>query len=131
MPKDTSKEETKRKAEHTIRYDILSSVDALFGKENSDFLRLFELEAVHPTSIKFFVREKFFGAPFVAKDIAGDITVKLQAAFPEYTVSHKPDNSGETITAIFGEVLKTEEDAEVLMRFINSAILLFIARNKS
>jgi choline-glycine betaine transporter len=66
IPKDTAKESAKAKNEKTIRYDILSSVDALFGKEQADHLRLFELNAEKPEKMCFYVREKFFGKPFDA-----------------------------------------------------------------
>ena len=130
VPKDTAKESSKAKNESVIRYDILSSVDALFGKEQADHLRLFELNAEKPEKMCFFVREKFFGKPFDAKEIAENISGRLQAKFPDYKVTHNADSSGETITVSFNKAMETEQDAGALVSLINAAILLFVARNK-
>lgn len=130
VPKDTAKESSKAKNEKTIRYDILSSVDALFGKEQADHLRLFELNAERPEKMCFYVREKFFGKPFDANGIARDITGRLQEKFPNYKVTHTADSSGETITVNFNKAMETEQDAAALVNLINAAILLFVARNK-
>ena len=130
VPKDTAKESAKAKNEKTIRYDILSSVDALFGKEQADHLRLFELNAEKPEKMCFYVREKFFGKPFDAKEIAENLSGRLQAKFPDYSVTHSADSSGETITVNFNKAMETEQDAAALVNLINAAILLFVARNK-
>lgn len=130
VPKDTAKESAKAKNEKIIRYDILSSVDALFGKEQSDHLRLFELNAEKPEKMCFYVREKFFGKPFDAKEIAENLSGRLQAKFPIYSVTHNADSSGETITVNFNKAMETEQDAAELVNLINAAILLFVARNK-
>lgn len=130
VPKDTAKESAKAKNENVIRYDILSSVDALFGRENADHLRLFELNAEKPEKMCFYVREKFFGKPFDAKEIAGDLSGRLQEKFPNYSVTHSTDSSGETITVNFNKAMETEQDADALVNLINTAILLFVARNK-
>lgn len=130
IPKDTAKESAKAKNEKTIRYDILSSVDALFGKEHSDHLRLFELNAEKPEKMFFYVREKFFGKPFDAKEIAENLSGRLQAKFPDYSVTHSADSSGETITVNFNKAMETEQDAAELVNLINAAILLFVAKNK-
>lgn len=130
VPKDTAKESAKAKNEKTIRYDILSSVDALFGKEQADHLRLFELNAEKPEKMCFYVREKFFGKPFDAKEIAENLSGRLQAKFSDYSVTHSADSSGETITVNFNKAMETEQDAAALVNLINAAILLFVARNK-
>ena len=130
VPKDTAKESAKAKNEKTIRYDILSSVDALFWKEQADHLRLFELNAEKPEKMCFYVREKFFGKPFDAKEIAENLSGRLQAKFPDYSVTHSVDSSGETITVNFNKAMETEQDAAALVNLINAAILLFVARNK-
>lgn len=130
VPKDTAKDSAKAKNEKTIRYDILSSVDALFGKEQADHLRLFELNAEKPEKMCFYVREKFFGKPFDAKEIAENLSGRLQAKFPDYSVTHNADSSGETITVNFNKAMETEQDAAALVNLINAAILLFVARNK-
>ena len=130
VPKDTAKESAKAKNEKTIRYDILSSVDALFGKEQADHLRLFELNAEKPEKMCFYVREKFFGKPFDAKEITENLSGRLQAKFPDYSVTHSADSSGETITVNFNKAMETEQDAAALVNLINAAILLFVARNK-
>ena len=130
VPKDTAKDSYKAKNATVIRYDILSSVDALFGKEQADHLRLFELNAEQPERVSFYVREKFFGKPFDAKEIAESIALRLQAKFSDYKVTHKADSSGETITVDFNKVMETEEDAKELVNLINAAILLFVAKNK-
>ena len=130
VPKDTAKESAKAKNEKTIRYDILSSVDALFGKEQADHLRLLELNAEKPEKMCFYVREKFFGKPFDAKEIAENLSGRLQAKFPDYSVTHSADSSGETITVNFNKAMETEQDAAALVNLINAAILLFVARNK-
>ena len=130
IPKDTAKDSSKAKNETVIRYDILSSVDALFGKEQADHLRLFELVAEKPERMAFYVREKFFGKPFDAKDIAESISSRLQAKFPDYKVTHNADSSGATILVNFNKVMETQQDAIALVNLINAAILLFVARNK-
>lgn len=130
VPKDTAKDSSKVKNETVIRYDILSSVDALFGKEQADHLRLFELNAEKPEKMCFYVREKFFGKPFDAKEIAENISGRLQAKFPAYKVTHTADSSGETIIVNFNKVMETEQDAAALVNLINAAILLFVAKNK-
>lgn len=130
VPKDTARESVKSKSENVIRYDILSSVDALFGKEQTDHLRLFELNAEKPEKMYFYIREKFFGKPFDAKEIAENISGRLQSKFSDYSVTHKPDSSGETITVNFNKIMETEQDAQALVCLINTAILLFVAKNK-
>lgn len=130
VPKDTAKDSSKTKHETVIRYDILSSVDALFGKEQADHLRLFELNAEKPEKMSFYIREKFFGKPFDAKEIAESISGRLQAKFPEYKVTHAADSSGETIIVNFNKAMETQQDATALVNLINAAILLFVARNK-
>jgi len=130
VPKDTATESAKAKNENVIRYDILSSVDALFGKAQADHLRLFELNAEKPEKICFYVREKFFGKPFDAKEIAENISGRLQVKFADYSVTHGADSSGETITVNFNKSMETEQDAAELISLINAAILLFVARNK-
>ena len=130
VPKDSARESFKAKNETVIRYDILSSVDALFGKEQADHLRLFEMSAERPEKITFYVREKFFGKPFDAKEIAENISGRLQAKFPEYKVTHRADSSGETININFNKIMETADDATELVNLINATILLFVARNK-
>ena len=82
VPKDTAKDAAKAKNEKMIRYDILSSVDALFGKEQADHLRLFELNAEKPEKMCFYVREKFFGKPFDAKEVLARIKAVLRRSAP-------------------------------------------------
>lgn len=130
VPRDTAKDSSKAKNETVIRYDVLSSVDALFGKEQADHLRLFELNAEKPEKMCFYVREKFFGKPFDAKEIAENISGRLQAKFSDYKVTHTADSSGEMIVVNFNKVMETERDAAALANLINAAILLFVARNK-
>ena len=132
VPKATATEASKAKNENVIRYDILSSVDALFGKEQADHLRLFELNAEKPEKICFYVREKFFGKPFDAKEIAENISGRLQAKYPEpaYKVTHTADSSGETIIVSFSKAMETEQDAEAVVSLISTAVLLFVAKNK-
>jgi hypothetical protein len=54
----------------------------------------------------------------------------LQAKFPDYSVTHSADSSGETIIVNFNKAMETEQDAAALVNLINAAILLFVARNK-
>ena len=130
VPKETAKESVKAKNENVIRYDILSSVDALFGKGQADHLRLFELNAEKPEKINLYIREKFFGKPFDAQQIAESIASKLREKFTDYKITHSADNSGETITVSFQKAMETDADAAELINLINAAILLFVARNK-
>ena len=91
---------------------------------------MFELDAEKPEKMCFYVREKFFGKPFNANEIARDISSRLQEKFSGYKVTHSADSSGETITVNFNKAMETEQDAAALVNLINAAILLFVARNK-
>ena len=113
-----------------IRYDILSSTDALFRKKETNHLCLFELSATNPQKISFYVREEFFGKPFDAVQIAADIAGRLQETFKDYEISHSADESGATIDVIFNKTLEKEQDLSQLMDLINLTILLFIAKHK-
>ena len=132
--KDTDKENKKDKLKKVIRYEILSNVDCLFGAGKGSYLRYFDIDADAPSSITFFVREKFFGSsseiPFDPIAIAKDISNSLAVRFPDFEVTYKPDKDGGEINVDFRTVLSTYEDSEFLSKLIDITTLLFVARNK-
>lgn len=132
--KDTDKENKKDKLQKVIRYEILSNVDCLFGAGKGSYLRYFDIDADAPSSITFFVREKFFGGspeiPFDPMTIAKDISNSLAARFPDFDITYKSDKDGSEIKVNFGTILSTYEDAEAISKLIDITTLLFVARNK-
>lgn len=130
VKKENASEAKSKKLDEVIRYEIAAKIDVLLGKSCNDYLRFFDINAAQPSSITFFVREKFFGNsaenPYDAERISTEISASLAGRFPEYKVTASADG----ITVDFGAVLSTYADAERLAALIDTTILLFIAENR-
>lgn len=113
-----------------IRYDLARNVNALYSTPCNDYMRFFELDAMHPDRITFFVRQKFFGDAFQPELIARNVQTYLQKNHTGLGIHSQIDKDGACITVMFPHTLHSQKDITQLLSIIDDALFIFVAENK-
>ena len=131
---DNGDERRAKKLSGIVRYELSTNIEALLDGEAKNYASFFEFDLSAPDKISFAINKTTFmgRSPESFEPLKQEITLKMENAilrrYPEFGKGLKKTINGFEVS--FGKVLKTKDDALMLVELVDNVMLLYIAKCK-